>query len=274
MTAYNRKTVRGAVLLMLLLAAAAFPAMALDKWEQKADGSWYFYVLPDTEESAAGETATLSNIPEAGTDGAESGLYTGWMQAGDDVWYYIDHSRMMTGWIVSGGKFYYLGDDGIMLRNQWVGNFYVGDDGAVLTDTTTPDEERVAKNGSWIRAGKPVEKLNDKTELYVEYYKKDPYVTAEFSAPDGGSAQFTRDSNNGYSFVIFKAVKLFVSETGARLYVGDGAFAQNAVLERKNADGTIRKVHPDNLLEEMFLSAARIYMDPAGMITYVSAGNN
>ena len=50
-------------------------------------------------------------------------------------WYYFDNAGwMVTGWKQVNGSWYYMDASGAMLANQWVGNYYVGADGAWVRD--------------------------------------------------------------------------------------------------------------------------------------------
>lgn len=50
-------------------------------------------------------------------------------------WYYFDNAGwMVTGWKQINGSWYYMDASGAMLANQWVGNYYVGSNGAWVKD--------------------------------------------------------------------------------------------------------------------------------------------
>lgn len=72
----------------------------------------------------------------------------------DGIWYLLDSDGdERTGWQQVNGTWYYLSESGAMARNQWVGNYYLGADGAMLTNTTTPDGYQVGADGAWIAGG-------------------------------------------------------------------------------------------------------------------------
>ena len=52
-------------------------------------------------------------------------------------------------WIHVDGKDYYMNASGKMTKDAWVGNYYLGSDGAMLTNTYTPDGYYVDENGLW-----------------------------------------------------------------------------------------------------------------------------
>ncbi|WP_051671520.1 hypothetical protein [Oribacterium sp. P6A1] len=54
------------------------------------------------------------------------------------------------GWEYEYGDWYYYDDySGYYLANQWVGNYYLGSDGAMLINSWTPDGYYVGSDGEW-----------------------------------------------------------------------------------------------------------------------------
>lgn len=70
----------------------------------------------------------------------------------DKGWWYeeADGSYPTNQWRFINNKWYYFDNIGYMLENRWVGNYYVGADGAMLVNTSTPDGYYVDANGKWI----------------------------------------------------------------------------------------------------------------------------
>ena len=61
---------------------------------------------------------------------------------------------MATGWrTLSDGWYYFMQDTGYMLKNNWMETngiwYYLGSNGAMLTNTTTPDGYYVDASGAW-----------------------------------------------------------------------------------------------------------------------------
>lgn len=50
-------------------------------------------------------------------------------------------------WIVSSGKYYYMGEDGTMLTNTWIGDYYVDSNGVWLTNYQPA--KWMQTNGKW-----------------------------------------------------------------------------------------------------------------------------
>lgn len=124
----------------------------------------------------AGTAAGATGTNTAGNSAASSGK--GWVQDSSG-WYYIkddgakaanewvtvdgqtywidSNTYMAKGWRQIGGHWYFLRSNGALAKNQWEKVeenglwFYLGTDGAMLTNTTTPDGNRVDENGAWVR---------------------------------------------------------------------------------------------------------------------------
>ena len=59
---------------------------------------------------------------------------------------------------------------------------------------------------------------------------------------------------------------------GKRVFEGDGAFRFDALIERKQSDGSIRHIRPFDLIQDdrQQWTATHIQIDPAGFISYAS----
>jgi len=216
------------------------PVHAEGQWVNQENG-WYYY-----------------------SDGNEP--YTGWIRSAvSGRWYYTVKGKMQTGWVSWKGKWYFLNADGGMAEKQWVGNFYVGEDGAVLTDTTSPDGWKLSKNGSYIRNGKPTEELNEKTARYIQVLMEHPDALAVFDSP----SEIVLEPGNGNPFIIFKKMSLYDVKTSAPLYTGDAGFQSNAVLEYRNG-GDTKMLRVLDLMQIRSIVGRQVFIDPAGLITYVS----
>lgn len=68
----------------------------------------------------------------------------------DDLgWWFVptEGGYFKSSWNNISEKWYYFDDRGYMAENRWIGEYYVGADGAMLTDATTPDGIRVGADG-------------------------------------------------------------------------------------------------------------------------------
>lgn len=68
--------------------------------------------------------------------------------------YYFDKNgvRLQKKWMKLGGKYYYFSSGGVMQTNRWVGEYYVGADGARMTNCTV-DGIMLDGNGRPVKAG-------------------------------------------------------------------------------------------------------------------------
>lgn len=68
----------------------------------------------------------------------------------DEKWYFFDaDGYMKTGWIQCGDKWYYCKLSGSLATEQWInGTYYVGVDGAMYVNATTPDGIVVGSDGT------------------------------------------------------------------------------------------------------------------------------
>lgn len=75
-----------------------------------------------------------------------------WQHDSNGTWYKNpDGSYPTKKWEEIDDQWYYFNDKGYILTNQWIGDYYVGEDGAMLTDSTTPDNYVVDSKGKWVQ---------------------------------------------------------------------------------------------------------------------------
>lgn len=93
--------------------------------------------------SVAAVSAALA-VP-AFADGAQ------WKRNDRGWWYEEANGAYPTdAWRLINGKWYYFDAIGYMAENRWIGNYYVGADGAMLAETWTPDGYYVDASGKWV----------------------------------------------------------------------------------------------------------------------------
>lgn len=74
-----------------------------------------------------------------------------WKRNDKGWWYEEANGAYPTNqWKLINNKWYYFDNIGYMLENRWVGNYYVGADGAMLVSTSTPDGYYVDATGKWV----------------------------------------------------------------------------------------------------------------------------
>lgn len=81
---------------------------------------------------------------------SDSGLQGQWFNDEVGSWYqYTTGVVPKNEWREIEDAWYYFDGSGYMVKDQWVDRYYVGSDGKMLTDTTTPDGNYVDENGAW-----------------------------------------------------------------------------------------------------------------------------
>ena len=115
-------------------------------------------------------------------------------------------------WIKYNGNYYYMNANGLMTKNAWVGDYYLGADGAMKTNTFTPDGYYVGNDGAYYR--------NRWVKVENKYYYtnsaglivKNAWIGAYYLGSDG--------------------VMMINSFTPDGYYVGaDGAYLRNQKIE-------------------------------------------
>lgn len=111
------------VLMTATLALSSTMVSLAGEWKQTGQGWWY---------DNGNGNHTINN----------------WQQL-DNKWYYFNQDGYMrTGWISSNDKWYYCNPSGEMAHDVWIdGKYYVGSDGTMYVNTTTPDGKKVDQNG-------------------------------------------------------------------------------------------------------------------------------
>ena len=148
-------------------AVASSDVQAAQGWV-KSGNTWYFYNQTGALVrnawagnywlGADGRMATNTWVDNGryyvGTDGAwvknaqkQATTKQGWVQSGNTWYYYNNGSLVVNKWIGN----YWLGADGKMATNSWVDNsrYYVGANGAWIKDAKHPEE----KKQGWVKEG-------------------------------------------------------------------------------------------------------------------------
>lgn len=106
-----------------------------------------------------------------------------WKRNDKGWWYEEANGAYPTNqWKLINNKWYYFDNIGYMLENRWVGNYYVGADGAMLVSTSTPDGYYVDATGKW-----------------VEGIRKTVNISKRSSGSSGGSGGRSSGSGGGRS---------------------------------------------------------------------------
>lgn len=92
----------------------------------KANGAWYYLDEYGREKTGWIKSEGKYYYLDPGT----GKMLIGWIQDGGN-WYYLNSSgEMVTGWLEYNGNLYYLNASGVMIKDVYIGSYYLGPDGA------------------------------------------------------------------------------------------------------------------------------------------------
>ena len=124
----RKRHVSSFLLLLLLLCAIVCNTVYAGWWQDPNNGRYWYEDVDGT-------------APEAGLYRVEDSYY---IFDFDGYLVTDDWSRM------DDGSWYYSQSDGSIAVNTWIGNYYVGADGKMLTNAWTPDGYYVGADGAWV----------------------------------------------------------------------------------------------------------------------------
>lgn len=111
-------------------------------------GGTYYYMYADGR-MAVNTYIGEYYVNESGAWVSEAGLGT-WVEQGGSWWYrHADGSYTSNDWEKINGSWYYFDAAGWMAVNRWIGDYYVGGDGAMLTDQWVDGVYYVDAQGKW-----------------------------------------------------------------------------------------------------------------------------
>ena len=157
------------------------------QWNMVEFNDGYYFVDVEANDSSGFEwiyhSAThpypydTTQFPAIGSHSGQSTSGTttsseGWQQDATGWWWRnADGSYPTSQWKEVNGKWYYFEGSGYMAANKWIdGIYYVGADGAMYVNTTTPDGYQVDVNGAWIQnAGQTQQNDGAHTKAMSDY---------------------------------------------------------------------------------------------------------
>ena len=119
--------------------------------------------------------------------------YAGQWKRDNRGWWYVNDKGTYprNAWQQIDGKWYCFDGIGYMLHDTWAGDYYLGSDGAMLTNTTTPDGYYVGADGKYIAgSGKVVSEAEKKAKIAAYDYEALIYA-GEYRGGAGYEVQFS-----------------------------------------------------------------------------------
>ena len=173
-------------------------AQAAQGWVQNGS-AWYHY----KDNGSLTKNAWVGNY-WLGADGRM--ITNSWV---DNNNYYVGHDGLWIknvkkiGWIQNGSSWYYYNSQGQMERNAWVGDYWVGADGRMVTNSWVDNNNYyVGSNGVWVRNAKKTGWVQSGSTWY--YYnsqgqlERNRWIGDYWVGSDGKMATNSWVDNNNY----------------------------------------------------------------------------
>ena len=100
-----------------------------------------------------------------------------------------------------------------MVHDKWIGDYYLGSDGAMLIGTVTPDGYRVDASGKWI-SGSPEETVfenfiqNEEYEMYTSEWYVNPTKYGYLDIDGDGKEELIITSDDGFFYALICSADL------------------------------------------------------------------
>ena len=92
----------------------------------------------------------------------------GWKYEDGHWCYILENLTRYKGWLEDFGDWYYLDNDGYMVTDKWIDNYYLDYAGRMMKDALTPDGYIVGEDGVWI----PGERFDIDNGTFVTYAQR------------------------------------------------------------------------------------------------------
>lgn len=116
----------------------------------KTGGAWYY--LASSGAMKTGWVKSGGSWYYMSTDGK---MVTGKKKIGKATYFLSGSGAMKTGWSKEGSAWYYYAKSGVMQTSKWIGNYWVGSDGKMATNSwVNGGKYYVGSNGAWVPKAK------------------------------------------------------------------------------------------------------------------------
>ena len=183
----------------------------------------------------------LSNIAFAGE----------WKRNNVGWWYQESTGAYPTSrWSNIGEKWYYFDNVGYMVHDKWIGDYYLGSDGAMLTSTVTPDGYRVDASGKWIYSS-PEETIfgnfiqNGEYKQYIADWYADPAKYGYFDIAGDGNKELIITSDGVFFYALICSADL---QSGEVTVLDNGYYYGSLRYSEKHHALVLTDVRPNSMM--------------------------
>lgn len=156
----------------------------------------------------------------------------------------------MSRWSNIGGKWYYFDNVGYMVHDKWIGDYYLGSDGTMLTSTVTPDGYRVDASGKWIYSS-PEETIfgnfiqNGEYKQYIADWYADPAKYGYLDIDGDGKKELIITSDGVFFYALICSADL---QSGEVTVLDNGYYYGSLRYSEKHHALVLTDVRPNSMM--------------------------
>lgn len=167
-------------------------------------------------------------------------------------WWYQESTGTypMSRWSNIGGKWYYFDNVGYMVHDKWIGDYYLGSDGAMLTSTVTLDGYRVDASGKWIYSS-PEETIfgnfiqNGEYKQYIADWYADPAKYGYLDIDGDGKKELIITSDGVFFYALICSADL---QSGEVTVLDNGYYYGSLRYSEKHHALVLTDVRPNSMM--------------------------
>ena len=183
----------------------------------------------------------LSNIAFAGE----------WKRNNVGWWYQESTGAYPTSrWSNIGEKWYYFDNVGYMVHDKWIGDYYLGSDGTMLTSIVTPAGYRVDASGKWIYSS-PEETIfgnfiqNGEYKQYIADWYADPAKYGYLDIDGDGKKELIITSDGVFFYALICSADL---QSGEVTVLDNGYYYGSLRYSEKHHALVLTDVRPNSMM--------------------------
>lgn len=156
----------------------------------------------------------------------------------------------MSRWSNIGGKWYYFDNVGYMVHDKWIGDYYLGSDGTMLTSTVTPDGYRVDASEKWIYSS-PEETIfgnyiqNGEYKQYIADWYADPAKYGYLDIDGDGKKELIITSDGVFFYALICSADL---QSGEVTVLDNGYYYGSLRYSEKHHALVLTDVRPNSMM--------------------------
>ena len=153
-------------------------------------------------------------------------------------------------WSNIGEKWYYFDNVGYMVHDKWIGDYYLGSDGTMLTSIVTPAGYRVDASGKWIYSS-PEETIfgnfiqNGEYKQYIADWYADPAKYGYLDIDGDGKKELIITSDGVFFYALICSADL---QSGEVTVLDNGYYYGSLRYSEKHHALVLTDVRPNSMM--------------------------